>query len=99
MLMSLRKEEKDACVFIKDASYPDPFDSKLEYGCPARGSWNIVHIAMLVPESHQIYVCAQGCLRGVVLTAAEMNAIDRFSTVAIRENNVLEGDMEYLIID
>ena len=31
-----------------------------------------------MPESHQIFVCAQACLRGVVLTAAEMNAMDRF---------------------
>lgn len=97
--LSIKAEEKDACTTIKDASYPAPFEPRLEYGCPARGSWNIVHVGMLIPQSHQIYVCGQGCLRGVVLTAAEMNAADRFSTIAIRENNVLEGDMEDLIVD
>ncbi|MBR2705735.1 MAG: nitrogenase, partial [Mogibacterium sp.] len=39
------------------------------------------------------------CLRGVVLTAAEMGTTDRFSTVAVRENNLLDGDMEDLVIE
>ena len=86
-------------VEIGKAEYPAPFSSGLEYGAPARGTWNIVHVGMLLPGAHQIFVCAQGCLRGVVLTAAEMGASHRFSTVAIRENNVLDGDMERLIID
>ena len=88
-----------ASVKIGEASSLTPFEYGLEYGTPARGMWNIVHIGMLVPESHQIYICAQGCLRGVVLTAAEMGAMDRFSTIAVCENNVLEGDMAELIID
>jgi hypothetical protein len=54
---------------------------------------------MLIPEAHEIYVCGAGCLRGEVLTAAEMGTMDRFSTVAIRENNLLDGDMEDLIIE
>ncbi len=94
-----KQNEIGAVVAIKDASFPAPFVSGLEYSPPARGSWNIVHTGMLVPEGHEIFVCAQGCLRGVVLTAAEMHAEHRFSTVAIRENNVLDGDMENLIID
>lgn len=81
------------------ANFPAPFASGLEYSSPARGTWNIVHVGMMIPQAHQIFVCAQGCLRGVVLTAAEMGAIDRFSTIAVRENNVLDGDMEWLIID
>ena len=89
----------EAAVRAAEAAFPAPFRSGLEYGAPARGPWNIVHVGMLIPESHQIYVCAQGCLRGVVLTAAEMGAQERFSTVAIRENNVLEGDMEDLIVE
>lgn len=94
-----RQDESGASVRIKDASFPSPFVSGLEYGAPARGVWNIVHTGMLIPEAHEIFVCASSCLRGVVLTAAEMNASDRFSTVEIRENNVLEGDMESLIVD
>lgn len=92
-------DETGACTLIKDAEFPAPFVSGLEYGSPARGTWNIVHIGMLIPKSHQIYVCAANCLRGVVLTAAEMGTLDRFSTIAVQENNVLEGDMEELIIE
>ena len=87
------------CVRVADASFPAPFASGLEYSSPARGTWNIVHTGMLIPEAHEIFVCAAGCLRGVVLTAAEMNAMDRFSTVAVREHNLLDGDMEELVIE
>ncbi|MCD8332961.1 MAG: nitrogenase, partial [Clostridiales bacterium] len=64
---------------IADAEFPAPFHEGLEYSSPARGTWNIVHTGMLIPQSHQIFVCAMGCLRGVVLTAAEMNALGRYS--------------------
>lgn len=94
-----KQDEIGEGILIKDAKFPAPFVSGLEYNSPAHGAWNIVHTGMLIPESHQIYICAQGCLRGVVLTAAEMNLSNRFSTIAIRENNVLDGDMESLIID
>lgn len=86
-------------VPIKDTAFPTPFSAGLEYSAPARGTWTIVHVGMLVPEAHEIFVCAAGCLRGVVLSAAEMNLSHRFSTIAIEERNVLEGDMEDLIID
>lgn len=84
---------------IDKAAFPVPFETGLEYAAPARGPWNIVHVGMLVPESHQIFVCAQGCLRGVVLTAAEMQAADRFSTISVEDCNMLDGDMEQLILD
>ena len=93
------EDESGAGVKISEARYPAPFASGLEYAAPARGPWNIVHLGMLIPESHEIFVCAQSCLRGVVLTAAEMGALDRFSTVTIEESNVLTGNMEAQIID
>lgn len=86
-------------IRIGDAEFPAPFKSGLEYASPARGTWNIVHTGMLIPEAHEIFVCASCCLRGVVLTAAEMGAMDRFSTVEIREHNLLDGDMEDLVIE
>lgn len=88
-----------ACVRIRDATFPTPFASGLEYSAPVRGMWNIVHTGMLLPEAHIIFACAAGCLRGVVLTAAEMNAMNRFSTIEIQEADVLEGRMEELLID
>lgn len=101
MLKRIGKEQdmSGARVAIGKADFPSPFRSGLEYAAPARGTWNIVHVGMLIPESHEIFVCASNCLRGVVLTAAEMGAADRFSTVTVRENNVLEGDMEELIVE
>ena len=91
--------EQMVSIPIKDASFPAPYRSGLEYSSPARGTWNIVHTGMLIPEAHEIFVCAAGCLRGVVLTAAEMGTMDRFSTVAVREHNLLDGDMEDLVIE
>lgn len=99
MLRRISADKGNAFVNIKDARFPSPFGSELEYCSPARGMWNIVHTGMLIPGSHQIYICAESCLRGVVLTAAEMGAEDRFSCISIRENNVLDGDMERLIVD
>jgi hypothetical protein len=84
---------------ISEAAFPAPFKEGLEYSSPARGTWNIVHTGMLIPEAHEIFVCAQGCLRGVVLTAAEMNAMDRYSAIQIREENVLDGTMEELMVE
>lgn len=92
-------DDAGVSVEIGNASFPAPFYEGLEYSPPARGTWNIVHTGMLIPESHQIFVCAQGCLRGVVLTAAEMGAMGRYSSILIREENVLDGTMEQLMIE
>ena len=86
-------------VRIADAGFPSPFSGGLEFSAPARGTWNIAHTGMLIPEAHEIFVCAQGCLRGVVLTAAEIGASERFSTVVVRENNVTDGDLEESLIE
>lgn len=98
-MIRVGEEKKIASMPIASASFPAPFESGLEFSVPARGVWTIVHVGMLVPEVHEIFVCAAGCLRGVVLSAAEMNMTDRFSTVAIEEHNVLDGDMEELLTE
>ena len=86
-------------IFIKEASFPVPFQPGLEFNSPAHGNWNIVHTGMLVPEAQQIYVCADNCMRGVVLTAAEMNAADRFSFVIVEEKDLLGGNLEDVTIE
>lgn len=86
-------------IAIKDAAFPSPFMPGLEYNSPAHGTWNIVHTGMLLPGSHQIYVCADNCNRGVVLTAAEMGASDRYSTIALTEDDITSGQMEELVIE
>lgn len=84
---------------IGQADYPVPFAWGLEFNPPAHGGWNIVHIGMQLPQAHQIYVCAANCMRGVVLTAAEMNASDRFSMVILEESDLCEGTVEDITIE
>lgn len=71
----------------------------LEYNPPAHGTWNIVHIGMQLPESHQIYVCAINCMRGVVMTALEMGAEDRFSCVTFDEEDLFKDNLETVTIE
>ena len=92
-------DSKDAVIKIKDASFPAPFASELEFNSPVHGNWNIVHMGMLVPEAIQIYVCADNCMRGVVLTAAEMNAADRFSFVILEQQDILNSNLEEITIE
>ena len=88
-----------AVTTIGEADFPVPFPTGLEFNSPAHGNWNIVHTGMLMPEAIQIYVCADNCMRGVVLTAAEMNAADRFSFVIVEEENLLNGNLEDVTIE
>lgn len=41
----------------------------------------------------------QSCLRGVVLSAAELGDSSRFSTISVDEDSVLEGNCEEIIIE
>ncbi len=93
-------EEVKGYQYIKDIPYVYRADLDLEYSSPCRGVWNIVHYGLLVPEGHQIYVCPTSCLRGVVLTTAEMGmeAMTRLSTIAVGEDNILNGDLEEQVL-
>lgn len=82
---------------IQDMDYEYSADIGLAYASPVRGVWNIVHIATLVPQGHQIFVCPTSCLRGVVLTTAELGRMDKMSTITVGEENILEGDMEEML--
>ena len=101
MLKRLNGEDDmtGAEIAIRDADFPVPFVSGLEYNAPARGPWNIVHTGMLIPESHQVFACAQGCLRGVILTAAEMIAMDRMSWISVNPDDLFDGSLERNIVD
>lgn len=84
---------------VGKASFPAPFKAGLEFNPPVHETWNIVHIGMLMPQSHQIYICADNCMRGVVMTAAEMNAMDRFSCVVLEESDLHEGNLEEITLE
>ena len=99
MLKRVNEARQIAGIPIGQANFPTPFGSGLEYASPARGMWNIVHTGMLLPEAHEIFICAAGCLRGGVLTAAELGLSHRFSTVEVREEDLLAGNMEELAVE
>ena len=86
-------------VTAGETTLPALFPAGLEFNAPVHGTWNIVHIGMLVPEAHQIYVCALNCMRGVVLTAAEMGAQDRFSCVVLKEEDITKGTVEQVTLE
>lgn len=98
MLQRINGHPIRACIRMAEAEFPAPFAHTLEYSPAARGTWNIVHTGMLLPETHQIYICAAGCLRGVVLTAAEMGAMERFSTIEVKEAELTDADNENFLI-
>ena len=91
--------EEGAVLRISEAAFPAPFAQVLEFNAPVHETWNIVHIGMLVPDCHQIYVCSDNCMRGVVLTAAEMDAADRFSCVLLEEEDLYEGSLEDITVE
>ncbi|MBQ3392817.1 MAG: nitrogenase [Lachnospiraceae bacterium] len=86
-------------VRIGEAVFPNPWKRELEFNPPVHETWNIVHIGMLLPQAHQIYVCAENCMRGVVMTAAEMDALERFSCVLITESDLYRDNLESITLE
>ncbi len=99
MLKAVNEYDRAPMVKISQSDPNELFAGGLEYNPPARGVWNIVHTGMLIPEAHQIFCCAYGCLRGVILTAAEMNAIDRLSWISVSESDMFDGTLESNMIE
>ncbi len=97
--VTYRAGNDKAEVRIGDVVDSAPFGSGAEYSPPARGTWTIAHTPFLVPDSLEIFVCPEGCLRGVVLSAAECGGTERFSAVAVKEEDLYQGDMEALFIE
>ena len=91
--------DNEISVSAGEAAFPVPFREGLLYSSPARGTWTIAHTSMLIPGSHQIFVCPSCCLRGVVLSAEEMGAMDRFSMLEFTDDHILRGDLEDMIIE
>ncbi len=85
-------------IRIRDAKAGRTFPWGLEYNCPVHEHWNIVHTGMLIPECHQIYICTDNCLRGVIMTAVEMDAAARISSVMPDEAEIFNGRLEEITI-
>ena len=52
-------------VEVGKATLPLTYSQGLEYSAPARGTWTIMHLGLLIPETHIIFVCARCCLREI----------------------------------
>ena len=92
------KGSQNNTIRIRDAVTGRTFPWGLEYNCPVHEHWNIVHTGMLIPECHQIYICTDNCLRGVIMTADEMNAAERISSVMPDETEIFDGRLEEITI-
>ncbi len=92
-------DQRQYQVTVGEAEKLALFSHHPEFNPPAHGVWNIVHVGMLVPEVHQIYVCGVNCMRGVVLTAAEMGQSQRFSMVLLEEDDLIQGTVEDVTLE
>ncbi|WP_312442512.1 nitrogenase component 1 [Lacrimispora sp.] len=71
--------------------------STLHYTSPAHGGWGVVRLAMLVPESYQLFVCPFACGRHGALGAIGHGLKDRLSYLYIDESDIVSGGYEDLI--
>jgi len=69
----------------------------LLYTSPAHGGWGVVRLAMLVPESYQLFVCPFACGRHGALGAIGHGIKDRLSYLYIEESDIVSGSYEKLI--
>ena len=68
------------------------------YGMPPTGSWNLVHIAALIPESHSLFAVPPGCARIIMLSALEAGLQGRFSVLNVRDTDVSGNALEEKIL-
>lgn len=63
----------------------------LEYTCPSHGGWGMVRTGMLIPESHQLFVCPSACGRHGALGALKQGFKNRLSYLYLDESDVISG--------
>lgn len=73
------------------------FPDTLRYTSPAHGGWGVVRMGMLVPESHQLFVCPFACGRHGAIGALHQGYKDRVSYLYINEADIVSGGYEDLI--
>ncbi len=73
------------------------FRDTVRYCSPSHGGWGIVRMAMLVPESCQLFVCPFACGRHGALGAIVQGFKDRLFYLCIHEVDIVSGGYEDLI--
>ncbi len=76
-----------------------PFRAGLQYNPPARGHWTIAHTPIIIPGCHIVFLCANACMRGVVMSAMEYKGMDRFSMIMLYDKDIYDGRLEQVMIE
>jgi hypothetical protein len=76
-------------VLGKDAS-----QATLHFCSPAHGGWGVVRAALLVPESHLLFVCPPACGRHGAIAAIEQGYKKRISYLCISDHEIVLGGYE-----
>jgi nitrogenase molybdenum-iron protein alpha/beta subunit len=71
----------------------------IAYSSPAHGGWGIVRVGMLVPETHQLFVCPSACGRHGAISAKLHGYKDRVSYLYLDESDIVSGGYEALIVE
>ena len=64
---------------------------QLRYICPGNGGWGMVRIAMMIPESYELFVSPAACGRHGALGAVQHGIRDRLSYYFVEEKDIIEG--------
>jgi hypothetical protein len=72
----------------------DASNATLHYCSPAHGGWGVVRVALLVPETHILFVCPPACGRHGAIAAIEQGYKKRISYLCINDSEIALGDYE-----
>jgi hypothetical protein len=76
-------------VLGEDASH-----ATLHYCSPAHGGWGVVRVALLVPETHLLFVCPPACGRHGAIAAIEQGYKKKISYLCINDHEIVLGGYE-----
>ena len=65
--------------------------SGLHYICPGNGGWGMVRIAMMIPESYELFISPAACGRHGSLGAIRHGIKDRLSYYFVDEKDIIAG--------
>lgn len=80
------------------ASLNTSLDTCVSYSSPAHGGWGLVRIGMLIPQSHQLFVCPFACGRHGALGASIHGNKERLSYLYLEETDIISGSYEDLLL-
>lgn len=75
-----------------------PTKKCLHYASPAHGGWGVVRLGMLIPQSHQLFICPSACGRHGAIGAIQQGLKNRLSYLYLTQTDIIDG-YEDLIIE